>query len=286
MHWVLQGNIFNEFAWEEFLRTLTRFELPYTEHKIVPFVGRLVHPECLAKDDPPEDPRLPAQGANAIVMGSYSMRHTAKEKGWWPGSFDLYEKGNFENCMKWWSEWMLNADSVVVPFKDARWPGGQEMFIRPTDDSKHFAGKIMEGDEFTDWQRNVCVLNLDYGNSLTPDTLIQVTKPKKIFAEYRCWVVKGKVVTISLYKLGQTVIYKNWDKVDDHVKHFAQARVDEWKPDHAFVIDVCETEDGWKIVEVNTLNSCGFYACDMQKLIMALHEGFSYEEWQTVGLNK
>jgi hypothetical protein len=41
------------------------------------------------------------------------------------------------------------------------------------------------------------------------------------------------------------------------------------------VIDVCETEDGFKIVEINTINSCGFYACDMQKLIMTLQEEFS-----------
>jgi hypothetical protein len=275
MHWVLQGNIFNEFAWEEFISTLRRFELPYTEHKIIPFLGKLMDPAWEGEGEPPEDPRI-QDLSNAIVMGSYSMRHTAKQKGWYPGSFDLYEKGNFENCMKHWSDHMLNADSVVVPFKDARWMSGEEMFIRPTDDSKHFAGKIMEADEFADWQRNVCVLNLDYGNSLTSDTLIQVTRPKKIHAEYRCWVINGKIVTISRYKLGQHVLYHNFDNSNgDEVRAYAQKMVDIWQPHDAFVIDVCETPEGMKIVEVNTLNSCGFYACDMQKLVMGLHDAFS-----------
>jgi hypothetical protein len=35
-------------------------------------------------------------------------------------------------------------------------------------------------------------------------------------------------------------------------------------------MDIADTADGLKIVEVNNLNSAGWYRCDMQKLIMAL----------------
>lgn len=264
MHWVLSGNIFNEFAWEEMLATLERFDISYSEHKVVPFVGELL-------PDPPAD----LNGGNVIVIGPYSMRHISKQKGWYPGSFDL-EPFDFRLQKEKWGEQMLNFDSHVVEFKDAHWAEDEQRFIRPINDSKFFAGKLYEWDEFRAWQRNVCVLDLDYGNSLTPETLIQVSTPKTIFAEYRCWVVKGKIITISRYKFGWKVAYDNWDRpIGDTVREYAQTRVNEWQPLDAFVIDVCETSDGFKIVEINTLNSCGFYACDMQKLIMSLQDNFS-----------
>ncbi len=52
-------------------------------------------------------------------------------------------------------------------------------------------------------------------------------------------------------------------------------------PLETFVIDVCsvpgegEGRHDIKIVEINTLNSAGYYAADIQKLIMALHTAYS-----------
>lgn len=37
-----------------------------------------------------------------------------------------------------------------------------------------------------------------------------------------------------------------------------------------FVIDVCDTPDGLRIVEINTINCAGFYAGDIQRLVAAL----------------
>jgi len=38
---------------------------------------------------------------------------------------------------------------------------------------------------------------------------------------------------------------------------------------------VCETDDGLRIVEINTLNAAGFYAADVQRLVMVLEAAFS-----------
>lgn len=43
----------------------------------------------------------------------------------------------------------------------------------------------------------------------------------------------------------------------------------------AFVLDICEVEGGLRIVEINTLNSAGFYAADVQRLVMALEDAFN-----------
>jgi hypothetical protein len=264
MHWILQNNLFNEAAYQTLLDTLERLGLPYSIHKVVPFVGDLM-----------PEPELDHK--NVICMGSYSLRHYAKRKIWTPGVFDL-EPCNFEMQREKWGEHMLNFDSKVSRFEDAVFPffeRGEEhlAFIRPIEDSKVFAGKVFEKEEFYTWKRKVCVLEEDYGNSLTKNTLVQVTKPKVIYSEYRFWVVHGDIITASLYKRGDQVIYSS--EVDQCFFDYARDRIAEWQPHAAFVIDVCDTPDGMKVVEINTLNSCGFYAADIPKLVMALEEGFS-----------
>ena len=279
MHWILQNNLFNESAYQVLLETLERFNLPYSIHKVVPFVGELV-----------PEPEL--DHANVICMGSYSMRHAARKYGWRPGVFDL-EPFNFNVQLKHWGDLMLNADAVVSRFEDAEFPfysicsAHQEddvscrackigsystlMFIRPIEDSKVFAGKVFTKDEFYEWKRKVVVLEEDDGTSLSKSTLIQLCTPKIIHAEYRFWIVNKKIVCASLYKRGDRIFYS--DQVDQHVFDFAQSVIDiGWNPHRAYCLDVCETDHGMKIVEINTLNSSGFYACDIPKLVHALEE--------------
>jgi len=267
MHWILQENLFKESEWDNLVGTLERFNLPYSVHKVVPFVGELI---------PEPEPRA----EKVICFGSYSMRHAAKHFGWSPGVYDL-EPVTFEVQREHWGGLMLNHDSQVMAFKDVTWDEqhGDLRFIRPIKDSKVFAGKVYDWEEFRQWQRNVCVLEHDYGDSLTKDTIVQVSTPKKIFAEYRFWVVDAQAVTCSLYKRGDQVIYSS--EVDNRVKKFVgyllrhgdvslSMRNNGWQPHRAYVLDVADTPDGFKIVEINTINAAGFYAADVQKLVMAL----------------
>jgi hypothetical protein len=261
MHWILQNNIFSEEGWNTLIDTCERFNLSYSEHKVVPFVGELL-----------PEPKLDHK--NVICIGSYSMRHIAKHYGWNPGVFDLIEQ-DFEKQVLHWGKYMLNADSVVTQFKDVRFPY-LEMFVRPTDDSKYFSGRIFSFAEFEQWQRLVCELHEDHGTSLTPETMVQVIIPKEILAEYRFWIVKGEIITSSLYKRGDKVIYLK--DVDPAFADFVQKRIEEWMPCETFVIDVCDTPEGIKIVEINTMNSSGFYAADVQKLVLTLEEEYSKGE--------
>ena len=258
MHWILQSDIFSEAGWKVLVDTLARFGLPHSVHKVVPFVGDLV-PEPLVPN------------ANVICIGAYSMRHVAKRHGWQPGVFDIGHQ-DFEQQMLHWGPHMLNAGSVVSTFRDAVFTD-EFLFVRPTNDSKFFAGRVFGREEFTTWQRSVCALGLDYDNSLTPDTMIQLARPVVIHAEYRYWVVRGRIVTKSLYKRGDRVIYSS--EVDERLDEFVGQRLAEWLPHETFVIDVCDTPEGMRIVEINTLNAAGFYAADMQRLVLALEEGYT-----------
>ena len=259
MHWILQENMFQESEWLNIIQTLEKLELPFSVHKVVPFVGEL-------------DPAANLNTQNVICMGSYSMRHFAQQNGWYPGVFDLFEQ-NFEVQKQHWGELMLNFDSQVVPFAHAKFEG--TAFIRPIDDSKNFAGRLIDSDEMAVWQEQVVALGENQSNGLDANTLIQVSSNKKIFAEYRYWIVNGEIVTKSLYKQGNRVVYS--PVVDERFDVFVNEAIAVWQPHEAFVIDVCDTSEGIKIVEINTINSAGFYAGDMSKLVVAL-EVFNAEK--------
>lgn len=254
MHWILQENVFQESEWHRLVAVLEQFQLPYSVHKVVPFIGEV-------------QPLPDLQSSKAICFGSYSMRHAAKQHGWNPGIYDLFEQ-DFRVQKAAWGEHMLNADSVVVAFQDARLDG--PCFIRPIDDSKYFAGRVFDPEEFALWQQRLCTHGEDFGISLRPETLVQVCVPKIIHAEYRYWVVGGEIATRSQYKLGRRVLYAS--DVDTRFDVYVRAAIAAWQPHRAFVIDVCDTPDGPRIVEINTINSAGFYAGDVQRLVAALEE--------------
>ena len=253
MHWILQNNLFNESEWTSLVGVLERFKIPYSVHKVIPFIGELV---------PPAEPRHP----KVICYGSYSMRHTAREHRWDPGVYDLFDQ-NFLVQKQHWGDWLLNGDAVVSKFKDAAFTE-PDMFVRPIDDSKYFAGRVFSEEEFNAWQVKVCVLHENYGNSLTGDTLIQLCKPKKIYSEYRFWVADGVILTASMYKRGDRVIYSS--EVDDRFYQFVGEVIRHWTIHRAYVIDVCETPDGIFIMEPNTINSSGLYAGDVTDIVMGL----------------
>ena len=259
MHWILQADFDAEPGWPRLVRSLERFSLPHSIHDLsVP--SRALRPE----------PSISHR--NVICFGSYSLRHVAKRFGWSPGVFDLVDC-DFVRQRFHWHEHLLNADSVVCSLDEARFPE-RSMFVRPVADTKTFNGRVFTRESFDSWRAVVC--DAEKGGNLGPETLVQVAPLRTIYAEYRFWVVRGQVVTSSLYKRGGRVFSS--DAVDGRVREFVEHRVSEWSPHDAFVIDVCETERGMAIVELNTLNSAAFYAADVQALVLSLEDAFDGSE--------
>jgi hypothetical protein len=257
MHWIIQSNLYKEKMYETIIDTFNRFGFEYSEHKVVPFIGEL-------------EPVATSKTKNVICIGSYSMRHIAKKMGWTPGVFDIYDQ-DFEVQRIHWGPHMLNYKSHVTEFKHVDFK--DLAFLRPTTDSKVFSGKIFEEAEFKEWQKTVCEMQHDYGSSLTPETLIQVSEPLNIYSEYRFWIVKNKIVTYSMYKRGSQVFYSS--EVDQRFIDYVSEVIKIWAPHETYVIDVCDTDRGLRIVEPNTLNAAGFYAGNMQKLVFELNEAYS-----------
>lgn len=257
MQWVLQE--FDDTR--KLAEALDRLGIAYTWHKVVPFVGELIPEPVVA------DPR-------AIVMfGSYALWRNAEAKGYWPGVFRLrpfvHEKP--------WQTFMLNGpEAVTVTVREIPTrlkDDGRDWFLRPVDDSKALSGNVRSSAEILEIAAKV--LSLDPAeipdSSLRHDTLLMLAEPVRIQKEWRIWVVEDRVVTHSLYKEGARVTYRH--EIDDDALAFAREMV-ALNPGYAegYVMDICRTDGGLKLVETNCLNAAGFYAADLVRLAIAIDD--------------
>lgn len=265
MHWVIQTNIYAEEGFEALMTTIKRLGLPYTLVKVVPFIGDLE----------PVEGELPPNGAKVIVMGSYSLARVAKQRGWMPGAF--LDNLDFEIQREHWGERMLNYDASITTFGSVQFQR-DPFFFRPVHDTKAFTGMVIDWGYYQGWYDSLRRLletndpvNDPLGvNLLTLDTPVMVCSKKEIYSETRFWVVQGRVVTQSGYKVGTIKRYSRPEDVELVKRGYAEGVSSVWTPNEAFVLDVADTEEGLRIVEVNNLNSAGWYKADLQKLVQTL----------------
>ena len=258
MRWLIQTNCFQEKGFVRLLDALERLGLPHSVHDIVPFTMRL-RPEV--EVDP---------GEPTIVMGALKFARIARERGWWPGSF-LNDYFDYRMEMIHWPGRMLNSDARFSSFANVtppppKWEG--LFFIRPIHDSKAFNGRVVSYDEYRAWRHEVVDEGRRDGYILDGDTPVMTAQATNISQEYRLWVVDGRVVTGSLYKLNGRSHQRA--QVDDDVVAFAQETVDLWGPADAFVLDVARTAYGLFLIEAGNVNSAGFYEANMGLIVDAL----------------
>ena len=258
MIYLIQNNTFQERHFDMLIQNLERLGLEYEICKYIPFLHEV---------------EFKTERKDVWCFGAYSMMETNKKYDWYPGCM-INKNHDFEVYGKEYGDYMLNSDAQIMEFTDPIPDGDQwnEFFARPTMDAKIFSGTIFSRDN---WNKYVAEASAnDAVEHITSVTKIMISSLKNIQQEIRCWVVAGKVVTISQYKLGCVVSYKNLDH-DQEAWDFAQKMVDMYQPARAFVIDICRTSEGFKIVEINCINGCGFYDMNSQKLLMALEEEFN-----------
>ena len=275
MHYILQENVFREKHYDMLEDTLKRFDLPYTKVRLFPFVDKIV-----ALDDIPNDegnytvddlPDFEPPSKHVFCFGAIKMARISAKKNWLPGSM-MNDNHDFMIYKEYYKEELLNYDSNICTISDKlEWLPNEVKFIRPTKDTKSFSGAIFTQVEWEDSvEHNLHNYNSEIYNK---DTIIQVSSPKNIYQEIRCWVVNGKVISASTYKLGDTVTYKRI--VDNEPIAYAQSMVDKFQLNEAFVIDICLTETGWKIVECGCINCAGFYDVDIQKMLIKIEDHFN-----------
>ena len=104
------------------------------------------------------------------------------------------------------------------------------------------------------------------------DHLYQVSEVVSILAEYRVYVLQGKINTMSVFA-GNPLIFPDADLIQEAVRLYAA------QPDspRSFSLDVMVTPRGTAITEVHNFMSLGIYTVDWDdSLLYALKDGLDY----------
>lgn len=273
MHWLLQRNALSRELdlFETITGTLDRGGVPWTAVRALSFTDKIVDADEDVNGKELEDiPEIAIDVQGPIVVyGSYTLALIAATRGWTPGSF---VNDNFTHeawVHGWGAERLLNGDAVVCRLDEieSALRGRENVFLRPLEDTKSFSGMVQGHDEALWWAESVIKAKSAQLHSATE---IVVASTRSILAEYRLFVVDGRVVTSSLYKMGQRIISDPY--TPQAVLDFAERCIELWVPDRAFVLDIAETPEGFCIIEVNNINSAGVYAANVSQLVQEIDQ--------------
>lgn len=251
MYYIIQKNVFKDPRYDEIFFALDALKLPYEKIAFKPN-SMVFDYETNRKD--------------IFVYGSVKLAKVTSEFDWNPGSF---YGGNhqFESYSKGYGRNTINHDSYITNFTDQiDWSKNKSFFIKPSKDAKVFTGKVFDESEWGGFVHDH--LNDQNNAYITASTLVQVSKPFELIKEARVWIVGQKVVTSSYYRFHDGAEFEK--NVSNDGLEFAQEMAGLYNVADAYVMDIALTFDGWKIMEVNCINSAGFYNGDVKEIVRAL----------------
>ena len=196
-----------------------------------------------------------------MVSGATRMATIAAARGWSPGSF-LNENFRFDLWLAELGSDLLNSDATVCRLGEVQITAPR--FLRPVEDSKAFDGKVFDR------------AGLDELKTAHPDLadcFVATSVARTLYREYRLFVVAGEIVTGSLYRQGGQPLQS--PDVDPEVVAYGRSILARWQPAEAFVLDVGLSDLGYRVVEFNNINGCGFYAADVDRYVEAIESSFS-----------
>ncbi len=248
MHWIIQQSLFKPLNYQRLIAVLERFDIPYTSISIKPGTLSLT-------------PAVNPSG-RVYVCGALKLAKIAEQNNWSPGSF-LNDDFHFDIWLDKLKHELLNADAKVMPLAQMSVNYEHPVFIRPAQDNKAFDGQVLDQSQLATFKQNA--LNQGLG-----DLAITICGVKKIYREYRCFVVDKQMVTGSLYRLaGKAQVSSD---IDPQAQQFVQQIIDTWLPSPSVVIDVALTAAGYKLIEFNAINCSGFYDSDIERYVTAIEQ--------------
>lgn len=191
---------------------------------------------------------LPDENKEYFVCGSYALAKNA-EKIIKNSVFNI-DKYSSEDFVKiFGQESFVNHDIQIIEAKDIDWNNNSKLFIRPVNDVKTFNGGVYTKESF------------DYNG------FVAIAKIKEISQEYRFFVVNKEIVSGSIYKMNGKFFES--ENIDDGAICFAKEMINLFSEDN-YALDIAKINNDYKIVELNCLNSAGFYKNDLYKFVNAI----------------
>lgn len=152
-----------------------------------------------------------------------------------------------------WIELIKNYSKYCDIFKT------DKLFVRPNSGEKTFTGLVLTRDTL-----NHQVNGTQQLTGVMNDTIVFVSKAKTINEEYRFFIVNQQPVAWSTYMVNHehhersTVPAFAMEFARDFAKH---------NTDPPIVLDVGRVGDEFGAIEINCVNSSGFYRCDVNNIV-------------------
>lgn len=228
------------------------------------------------------------QGDCVFCYGTVAfIKQVYDESAWIPGPYWTEENYHCSTYFDYFTDLILAQDHLWVEYGDLKKQReylmeelGQAdtLFIRPDSPNKAFTGQLIYGEEFDNTvDRLACP-------EVTSDTLVVVSPPRNILAEWRFVIADKKVIAGSQYREeGQRCIRRQWP---EEVWKFAEQAADyDWEPDRVYCMDICQTSTGYWVLEINSVSTSGFYACDLAPIVEEVSR-ISVEDWERGQVNE
>jgi ATP-grasp domain, R2K clade family 3 len=258
MYFLIQSNIQGDTDHEKIIQALEELNIGYETIELTNLTDKI---------------EVKAHRNDVFVFGSVKLARLAKSNtNWYPGSF-YGENHLFEVNSKYYKDNLLNYQTEIFKFGDhIEWKDHEYKFIKPYKDAKIFTGKVFTKIKWQDFVEE-SLLN-PKTPLLTIDSIVQASIPQEIIKEARLWVVGKQVVASVYYKFHKDITFET-EVASDGIE-FAKKMIDTFNVAKAFVMDICLTYSGWKIVEINCINSAGFYPnLNVKSLVRSLDVYFT-----------
>lgn len=255
MHWLLEERFGNDEKYFKLTENLSRLNIAHSFCKVVPF----------SDNDLTSDIDLDTIQSPIYASGSITLARILKRRGYKPGGF-ISENISFDSLLKNYGNELLNSDMIIGKLCEIE-TDMKEFFCRPMEDTKSFTSQVITKVDFEEYKKQIVEVSRGGYSTVTPDTMVIISSPKKIQQECRFFIIDKKISTYSQYKLGESANY--CPVVDSYIIDYVKEIISrEFQPDECYCLDIAVSEGMPKILEVNSINSSGLYAIDTQKYIM------------------
>ncbi|WP_425422259.1 ATP-grasp domain-containing protein [Phaeodactylibacter xiamenensis] len=258
INWILQKNLTKPEIIERIKSALNGENEIWEEVEIIPFSSEI--PEVENKD------------SFKVIYGSTTfMLNAFENEDLKEGVFFDPIKFRMTNYVDKWKDKVLNSDGRLMKFGelgDLESEHKKEWFIRPNNDGKEFSGKVDSLKNLVNWSNKVCQLELP---ELNRNTEVWISEPKSIKKEWRLFIVDDQIISASRY-MNEGVLDESENDVPQEMIDFAQKRINEYRLEDIYVMDIAEIENEFRLIECNCFNGTGFYKHDVEKIIQSVNE--------------
>lgn len=263
--WLVQTNITPESPTPALLRDACnrqgRLYLPIT---VLPGSKSLPPVPDIAKDGP-----VVFHGRSTLILNALSSP-------WRHGVFFDPDMFTHRAYADGYGDRLLNCDASVMTWAEllqlAKASSGYR-FIKPIDDFKGFTGQALS---LSAVETLFGVLSEKYGQGLLSAEVV-VASAQEVDAEWRLFVVNGRVVTGSMYRP------TGGSHLPSDVLAFAESAIRVWTPAPVFALDIGKVGRQLKIVECNCFNASRLYDSNASLLVQAVS---NYQEESYADLSK